>query len=90
MESPYKLIIIRNDIHCKLLSAKLCATDDILESVTVELSVSKPMLKTVTISCIYRTPWSSIDMFIESLDKLFTDNKPKHLCLYVEILVSIC
>ena len=37
-------------------------TDDILECVTVELSVSKPMRKTVTISCIYRTPGSNIDI----------------------------
>ena len=70
-------LYIRNDIHCKLLSAKSFATDDILECVTVESSVSKPMRKTVTISCIYRTPRSHIDMFIESLDKIFTDNKPK-------------
>ena len=70
-------LYIRNDIHCKLLSVKSFATDDILECVTVELSVIKPMRKTVTISCIYRTPGSNIDMFIESLDKIFTDNKPK-------------
>ena len=56
---------------------KIIATDDILECVTVELSVRKPMRKTLTISCIYRTPGSNIDMFIESLDKIFTDNKPK-------------
>ena len=43
----------------------------------MEVSVSKPMRKTVTISCIYRTPGSNIDMFIESLEKIFTDNKPK-------------
>ena len=64
-------LYIRKDIHCKLLSAKS------FECVTVELSVSKPMRKTVTISCIYRTPGSNIDMFIESLDKIFTGNKPK-------------
>ena len=62
-------LYIRNAIHCKLLSAKSFATDDILECVTVELSVSKPMRKTVTISCIYRTPGSKIDMFIASLEK---------------------
>ena len=72
-------LYIRNDIgnlHCKLLSAKSLATDDILECVTMALSVRKPMSKTVTISCIYRTPWSNIDMFIESLDKILTNNKP--------------
>ena len=33
-------LYIRKDIHCKLLSAKAFATDDILECVTVELSVT--------------------------------------------------
>ena len=49
-------LYIRRDIHCKLLSAKSFATDDIIECVTVGLSVSKPTRKTVTISCIYRDP----------------------------------
>ena len=48
-------LYIRKDIHCKLLSANSFATDAILECATVELSVSKPVRKTVTISCIYRT-----------------------------------
>ena len=47
--------------------------------VSSSFSVSKHMRKTVrpTISCIYRTPGSNIDMFIESLDTKCTDNKPK-------------
>ena len=70
-------LYVIKDIHCKLLAAKSFATDDILECVTVEVQVSKPICKTVTISCIYMTPWSNIDMLIESLDKIFTGNKPK-------------
>ena len=49
-------LYIRKDIHCKLLSAKSFATDDILEC---------------------GQTGSNIDMFIESLDKIFTDSKPK-------------
>ena len=74
MESPYILEII---YIASSYRQKSFATDDIIECVTVELSVSKPMRKTVAINCIYRTPGSNMDMFIESLDKIFTDNKPK-------------
>ena len=85
-------LYIINDIglHSKLLSAKSFVTDDILECVTVELSVSKPMRKTVTISCIYRTPGSNIDMFIESVEKYSRTISQKQQCLYVGISISIC
>ena len=47
-------LYFRNDrpIYCKILSENSVVSDDIIECVTVEFSVSNPMRKLVTISCI--------------------------------------
>ena len=49
--------------------------EGILECVTVAIQVNKPISKKCVISCIYRTPGSNIDMFIDTLNTILSDSK---------------
>ena len=45
------------------------------ECVTVELDLKKH--KHITVSCVYRTPGSDVDLFCESLEQIFSDVMPR-------------
>ena len=45
------------------------------ECVTVELDLKKH--KNITVSCVYRTPGSDVDLFCESLEQIFSDVMPR-------------
>ena len=69
------VLYVKQDIQCQLLPEKSVSIEGILECVTVAIQVNKPITKTCVISCIYRTPGSNIDMFIDTLNTIFSDSK---------------
>ena len=56
--------------------------DDVMESITIELCINKK--RNVIVSCVYRTPWSNVDIFNEHLEimirKVSNPNKSMFLC----------
>ena len=69
------VLYVKQDIQCQLLTEKSVSIEGILECVTVAIQVNKPISKTCVISCIYRTPGSNIDMFIDTINTIFSDSK---------------
>ena len=69
------VLYVKQDIQCQLLLEKSVLIEGILECVTVAIQVNKPISKTCVISCVYRTPGSNIDMFIDTLNTIFSDSK---------------
>ena len=55
-------------VHCKVV-------EQVFECVTVELDLKKH--KNITVSCVYRTPGSDVDLFCESLEQIFSDVMPR-------------
>ena len=69
------VLYVKQDIQCQLLTEKSVSIEGILECVTVAIQVNKPISKKCVISCIYRTPGSNIDMFIYTINSIFSDSK---------------
>ena len=70
------VLYVKQDIQCQLLTEKSVSIEGILECVTVAIQVNKPISKKkCVISCIYRTPGSNIDMFIDTINTIFSDSK---------------
>ena len=69
------VLYVKQDIQCQLLTEKSVSIEGILECVTVAIQVNKPISKKCVISCIYRTPGSNIDMFIDTINSIFSDSK---------------
>ena len=69
------VLYVKQNIQCQLLPEKSVSIEGILECVTVAIQVNKPISKKCVISCIYRTPGSNIDMFIDTINTIFRDSK---------------
>ena len=74
------VLYVKQDIQCQLLTEKSVSIEGILECVTVAIQVNKPISKKCVISCIYRTPGSNIDMFIDTINSIFSDSKYNAIC----------
>ena len=69
------VLYVKQDRQCQLLPEKSVSFEGILGCLTVAIQVNKPISKKCVISCIYRTPGSHIDMFIDTLNTIFSDSK---------------
>ena len=75
------VLYVKQDVQCQLLTEKSVSIEGILECVTVAIQVNKPISKKCVISCIYRTPGSNIDMFIDTIN----NNNNNSIYLYSAI-----
>ena len=66
-------IYVNISIEFKVLQTMSVVIDDILECITVELSISNR--KNIIVSCIYRAPGTSVDIFTDQLEMLITTVK---------------
>ena len=72
--------IYKKYLKCKILKY-LSVCNDMFEIISVEISVEKA--KNITVSCLYRTPGSSLDKFNDSFEVLLSKisvNKKLYLC----------
>lgn len=63
------------NLKYKMVEKMTMVVDNILECVTIEISMGKE--KNVIVSCIYRTPGSNTEIFKEWVDKTFTRTNQK-------------
>uniref|UniRef100_A0A669B1C7 Reverse transcriptase domain-containing protein n=1 Tax=Oreochromis niloticus TaxID=8128 RepID=A0A669B1C7_ORENI len=70
-------IYVHNSIKYNVVTTMSMAIDGILECLTIEIMNEKK--RNVIISCIYRTPSSSIDTFNEWIEKMFASVNQKLL-----------
>ena len=66
-------IYVNVSIEFKVLQTMSVVIDDILECITVEFSISNR--KNIIVSCIYRAPGTSLDIFTDQLELLITTVK---------------
>ena len=66
-------IYVNVSIEFKVLQTMSVVIDDILECITVKLSISNR--KNIIVSCIYRAPGTSVDIFTDQLELLITTVK---------------
>jgi len=68
-------LYIDKNIHCSIVDNMCLVVDDLFECVTVELVL--PKNKNIIVSCIYRRPGPDFTMFMEWIEKIFTNNNKK-------------
>lgn len=71
---------VDSDLKCKLVEGTTTARDDLMEYLTVEIEIEKE--KNTVVTCVYRTPGSNIDAFIDNLEEVverLNERKPCYL-----------
>ena len=67
-------LYVHRGFNCAIRAVQFKAVEQVFECVTVELDLKH---NNKTVSCVYRTPGSDVDMFCESLGQIFTDVVPR-------------
>ncbi len=68
-------IYIDNNLKYKLIGKMTEAVDDLLECITVEICFEK--MKNITVTCIYRSPGSNIQVFREWMENMLINSTQK-------------
>lgn len=68
-------IYVDKRLKYKVVENMTTAVDDLLECITVEICMEKT--KNVIVSCIYRAPGSSIEIFKDWMENMFTKSLQK-------------
>lgn len=73
-------IYVHNNIRFKVVDYMTYTINDTLECITIEILNEKK--KNITVSCLYRSPGSSLDFFIDWVEKTFStiSNKTVFIC----------
>lgn len=71
----------------KVVECMSAVVDDITECITVEIGMEKK--KNVLVSCIYRTPGTSIDTFGDWMEKMFASTNQKVMFICGDINVDL-
>lgn len=77
-------IYVDNGLKCKVLEEMTTVVDNLLECLTIELCMEKS--RNIIISCIYRAPGTSIEVFTEWIECMFASKSNKDV-FYVETLI---
>ena len=68
-------LYVHRRFNCAIRAVQCKVVEQVFECVTVELDLKKN--KNITVSCVYRTPGSDVDLFCESLEQIFSDVMPR-------------
>ena len=68
-------LYVHRRFNCAIRAVQCKVVEQVFECVTVELDLKKR--KNITVSCVYRTPGSDVDLFCESLEQIFSDVMPR-------------
>ena len=68
-------LYVHRRFNCAIRAVQCKVVEQVFECVTVELDLKKH--KNITVSCVYRTPGSDVDLFCESLEQIFSDVMPR-------------
>ena len=68
-------LYVHRRFNCAIRTVQCKVVEQVFECVTVELDLKKH--KNITVSCVYRTPGSDVDLFCESLEQIFSDVMPR-------------
>ena len=66
-------IYTNKELSFKMVETKSIEVENILECVTVELTIKNHTH--VVVSCVYRTPGSNLDTFCENIEHILSDAK---------------
>ena len=61
-------LYVHRRFNCAIRAVQCKVVEQVFECVTVELEKSRTKKKNLTVSCVYRTPGSDVDLFCESLE----------------------
>ena len=61
------------ELSCKMVESKSFVVENILECITVELTIKNHT--NVVVSSMYRTPWSNLDTFCENIEHILSNVK---------------
>ena len=68
-------LYVHRRFNCAIRAVQCKVVEQVFECVTVELDLKKH--KHITVSCVYRTPGTDVDLFCESLEQIFSDVMPR-------------
>lgn len=74
-------LYVSSDLKCKTIESMTNATEDLMECLTIEIEMKKQ--RNIVVTCIYRTPGSSITTFNNKLEQLLfgiNENKVSIIC----------
>ncbi|XP_024136829.1 uncharacterized protein LOC112151929, partial [Oryzias melastigma] len=73
-------LYVKKDMKFKIITHMTMTIDNVLECLTIEICCEKR--KNVIITCVYRTPGSNMEQFIQWIEKMFSDvrNKTVFIC----------
>lgn len=72
-------LYLNDKLKCRLIDNMTTAIDGVMECVTVEIEMESN--KNSILSCIYRAPASSIDLFADCIEKVFLNHSHKNLVI---------
>lgn len=68
-------LFVDEGLTYKVLECMSMVIDDVMECITIEISMER--IKNMIVSCVYRKPGSSIDIFMSNMERLFTTTTQK-------------
>lgn len=80
-------LYIRNTIDWYVLENMTMIIDDVMECLSVEIYMENQ--KNVIVSCVYRTPGSSMEIFNNSLESMFASNNQKLMFICGDFNVNL-
>jgi len=70
-------LYINTDLGFMKINSESTTIDDVLECISCEIILEKS--KNIVVSCVYRTPGSSLDIFNKKMDSLFNNPNKVHI-----------
>lgn len=80
-------LYVDSALHCRYIENKSIAMSNIFECVTVEIDFQT--LKKLQVTCVYRTPGSSIDIFNEKIYELINLNSAKEIIVCGDFNINL-
>lgn len=73
-------LYICSDLKCKIIERMTTVVEDLMECLTVEIEMEKQ--RNIVITCVYRTPGSSVKTFIENLEQLLVGMNANKMSIF--------
>ena len=82
-------LYVHRRLNCAIRAVQCKVVEQVFECVTVELDLKKN--KNITVSCVYRTPGTDVDLFCERLEQIFSDVMPrKSMFICGDFNIDLC
>lgn len=82
-------LYVHKDVKYERIELLTTAVDNVMECITIEISLENAKNKTILISCIYRAPDSNVDCFRDWVEEVYSKKSHKTVFICGDININL-